>query len=413
MALLAGRGNWRNIFWPIMPLGLTVLIVSLWKLKGASRRNKGKNMEDHRNIAPRWVRIPDLRNFAAGVLRRLGHPDDHATMIADVMVDGELRGYADHGVQMLGSFLPTSPSGRHNPRPAIHIVIENESTLLLDGDHGLGVMPGMQAMRWCIERAQKRRGIACAAVRRAGHVIACAPYVELAARAGVIGFACANVFPAMAPPGGRTKVLGTNPMAFGVPAGRHYPLILDMATSTTAARKMLIAAMEGRTVPEGLIADAQGHPTTDPREFWPLSGVSTGSILPLGWPHAAHKGFGLSMLVDLLAGVLSGGGFGRTANLFTGDVGQFYWALDVRAFMPVEEFLARVDAQIDQVKASECINGVEEIVVPGERGQRRREALLKRGTLSLSKESWDQLVKAGEAVDLTPPELSDLQAFPL
>jgi LDH2 family malate/lactate/ureidoglycolate dehydrogenase len=163
--------------------------------------------------------------------------------------------------------------------------------------------------------------------------------------------------------------------------------------------------MEGRTVPAGLIADAQGHPTTDPQDFWPLSGVSTGSILPFGGPHAAQKGFGLSMLVDLLAGVLSGGGFGRTANLFTGDVGQFYWALDVRAFMPVEEFLARVDAQIDQVKASECIDGVEEIVVPGERGQRRREALLERGTLSLSKESWDQLVKAGEAVDLTPPEL--------
>jgi LDH2 family malate/lactate/ureidoglycolate dehydrogenase len=370
-------------------------------------------MEDRGSSAPHLVGILDLRNFVADVLRRLGHPDEHATMIADVLVDGDLRGYADHGVQMLGSFLPRSPTGRHNPRPAIRVVIENESTLLLDGDRGFGVMPGMQAMRWCIERAKERRGIVCAAVRRAGHVIGLAPYVELAARAGVIGFACANAVPAMAPPAGRTKVLGTNPMAFGVPAGRHYPVILDMATSATAARKIIIAALAGRTVPEGLIADAQGHPTTDPREFWPLSrGGAIGSLLPLGWPQAAHKGFGLSMLVDLLAGVLSGGGFGRTANTFTADVGQFYWALDVRAFMPLEEFLARVDAQIDQVKASERISGVEEIVVPGERGQRRRAALLERGTLSLSKESWDQLVEAGEAVDLTPPELSDQQALP-
>lgn len=363
-------------------------------------------MDEPRNAEPRVIRVPDLRNWVAELLRRLGHPDEHADIVADVLVDGDLRGYADHGVEMLGSFLPRPSRQTHNPRPVIRVLSENESTLLLDGDHGLGVMPGIQAMRWCIDRAKARNAIACAAVRHAGHAIAGAPYVELAAHAGTIGLACLNAHPTMAPLGSKTKALGTNPIAFGVPTGRHYPIVLDMATSTTSARKILMAATEGRSVPEGLVADAEGRPTTEPRDFAPRSlGHLAGSLLPLGWPHAWYKGFGLAMIVDVLAGILSGGGFGPDANLFGGDVGQFYLALDVRAFMPLEQFQARVDIQIEQIKAGERVDGVKEILVPGERGQKRREMLLQRGTLELTKASWEQLVKASEAVGLTPPGL--------
>ncbi len=177
-----------------------------------------------------------------------------------------------------------------------------------------------------------------------------------------------------------------------------------MAASTTAGQKMRLAALKGQMVPEGLIADAQGRPTTDPGEFWPPTApLMVGSLLPIGWPHAAHKGFGLALLVDVLAGVLAGGGFGQTADAVQGDVGQFYWALDVRAFMPREEFEARMDALIDQVKASERVEGVEEVFVPGERGQRRRAALLAQGTVPLSEESWGQFARACEVTGQTPP----------
>ncbi len=352
----------------------------------------------------RLVSIVDLRACAVDVLRRLGLPDDHGALIAELLVDGDLRGYDDHGVSMLGWFLPRLQSGDYNPRPTIRVVSETESSLLLDGDRGFGVMPGMQAMKWCVERAKERRGIACAAVRHAGNVIASAPYVELAARSGLIGFSYINGIPVVAAPGGRTKLFSVNPQAIGVPAGRHYPVIFDSGATVTSGQKMRIAAVEGRRVPEGLIADAQGRGTTDPREFWPPSSAGwVGSLLPVGWPHAPHKGFGLAMMADLLAGVLTGGGFGQTANTATADVGQFYWALDVRAFMPLEEFQARVDALVDQIKASERIEGVEEIFVPGERGQRLRKKLLERGTVPLSEGSWSQLAKVCDAVGATIP----------
>ncbi|MGI5836607.1 MAG: Ldh family oxidoreductase [Chloroflexota bacterium] len=352
----------------------------------------------------RHLPIRALRDCATEILQRYGHPETHSAMVADVMVDGDLRGYPDHGVWFLGMLPSALRSGRHNPRPNVRVVSETESALLLDGDRGFGVISGMQAIRWCIERARSNRGIACAAVRNAGTVIALAPYVELAARAGVIGFACVNAEPAVAPPGGSTKVFGTNPLAFGVPAGRHYPLIFDTATSSTAALKMRIAALRGEKVPEGLIADEKGRPTTEPREFWPPGGGGPiGSILPLGWPVGSHKGFGLAMVVDVLAGVLTGGGFAQTASIAGSDIGQFYWALDISPFMALEKFRARVDEQIDQVKSSARIEGAGEILVPGERGQRLRESLLARGTVPIPDESWERLEKVCRDLGLTPP----------
>jgi LDH2 family malate/lactate/ureidoglycolate dehydrogenase len=166
-----------------------------------------------------------------------------------------------------------------------------------------------------------------------------------------------------------------------------------------------MAAIEGRTLPEGLIADAAGDATTDPRECWPAGGAMIGSLLPVGWPQAPHKGFGLAMVVDLLAGALSGAAFGKAATPVQSNVGQFYWALDVRAFMPLEEFQARVDAAIDEVKASARAEGVAEILVPGERGQRRRAALLAEGRVELGDASWNELVKACAAVGVAPPAI--------
>jgi LDH2 family malate/lactate/ureidoglycolate dehydrogenase len=352
-----------------------------------------------------YVRIDDLRACAIAVLRAMGHSGEHAAVIADVLVDSDLRGYDDHGVAMLALFVVIQKIGRYNPAPTIREVRQTDSSLLLDGDGGLGVVPGMEAMRWCVVRAKAREGIACAAVRNAGHVIASAPYVELAAREGVVAFTGANTLASMAAPGGKAKVVGNNPLAYGIPAGRHLPLLFDMATSSIAGQKVRIAALEGRMLPEGLIADADGRATTDPREYWPPGGLPVGTLLPVGWPHAPHKGFGLSMVVDLLAGALSGAAFGQAATPAQSNVGQFCWALDVRAFMPLEEFLARVDAAIDEIKASARAEGVEEILVPGERGQRRRAALLADGRVELGEASWNELVKACAAVAVSPPSI--------
>jgi LDH2 family malate/lactate/ureidoglycolate dehydrogenase len=363
-------------------------------------------MLDHHERTARVVQISDLRAYLVTALQRVQVPEDHAGLITDVLIDCELRGYDDHGVMLMGLLVPMLQSGTINPQPEVRVIHETASAVLLDGDRGMGVISAMQAMRWCIERAREQQGIACAGIRNCGYCIASAPYVALAAEAGLIGFTCANANPVMAPPGGRTPTLGTNPLAFAVPAGRYPPLICDMATSTSAAAKVRQALLEGRSVPEGWIADAEGRPTTNPADYLPTGQpLPVGLMLPLGTPAAGHKGFALVLLVDVLAGALTGGGVARGVKLQDADAGQFFWALDVSAFGPREDFLALVDMQIAQIKASERLDGVDEIVVAGERGQRRREMLIAQGTIPLSDVTWGALVQLGDTLTLPTPSV--------
>jgi hypothetical protein len=196
----------------------------------------------------------------------------------------------------------------------------------------------MRAMRWCIDRARERKGMAVAAVRD-WQLLVAAPYARLAAEAGLVGFACTNFVPLVAPPGGRTAVLGTNPFAYGLPARRHQPVVLDVATSVSSMQKVRVAAQQGTPMPDGVIFDRAGRPITDPGAF-----LEGGLLAPLGYPHAPHKGFGLALFIDALAGVLSGAGFAQ--GVAGGAAGSFLWALDVEAFLPRQEFLARMDAQL-------------------------------------------------------------------
>jgi LDH2 family malate/lactate/ureidoglycolate dehydrogenase len=223
------------------------------------------------------------------------------------------------------------------------------------------------------------------------------PYVRLAAETGLIGFACTNYNSLVAPPGGRTPVFGTNPFAYGLPAGRHAPVVMDVATTSVAMQKVRVAQTAGEQMPEGLIRDGAGLPTTNPAAFF-----DGGTLAPLGSPHAPHKGFGLALFVDALSGVLSGAGFAQ--GVAAGAPGNFLWALDVEAFMPREQFLARMDEQIDQVRQGERAPGVDELLVPGERGERRHEELAGRGELPLAPASRQILAGTCEALGVELPE---------
>jgi ureidoglycolate dehydrogenase (NAD+) len=266
-------------------------------------------------------------------------------------------------------------------------------------------------MRWCIEHAHNNGGIACAGVRHAGHCVASSPYVALAADAGLIGFACTNSAPMVAPPGGRTPTLSTNPLAFGIPARRHPPILLDMATTTVAAVKVLQASMLGTPVPVGWVADAAGLPTTDPARVIDRQDGRTrfrGLMLPLGSPSVGYKGFGLAMIVDLLAGVLTGGAFARHVNQFRGDVGHFFWAMDPTAYGSLDVFLDRVDEQIDQIKSSDPLDGADEIVIPGERGYLRRKAMLASGSVAIGDATWGVLTQTCAMMQVPLPHIERL-----
>jgi LDH2 family malate/lactate/ureidoglycolate dehydrogenase len=176
-------------------------------------------------------------------------------------------------------------------------------------------------------------------------------------------------------------------------------VVLDVATTTGAAFKVRLAAQHNRPVPEGMILDRAGNPTTDPNEF-----VRGGLMAPLGSPAAPHKGFGLALVFDALAGVLSGAAFARDLASEPATAGNAtLWALDVEAFLPREEFLLRMEAQIDQVKAGGRLAGVDELLVPGERGHRRYRELTIRGTAPLSGATWEALTKACGLLSIPPP----------
>jgi LDH2 family malate/lactate/ureidoglycolate dehydrogenase len=347
----------------------------------------------------RLVRIDDLRRCLAIAFERLQLRLEDAEGLGGLLVESELRGHPDHGVAALGVLAGFYRDGKLNPRPRVRVLHETDGAILFDGDRGCGPGVPMRAMRWCIERARERKGMAVAAVRD-WQLLVAAPYARLAAEAGLVGFACTNFVPLVAPPGGRSAVLGTNPFAYGLPAERHHPVVLDVATTVSSMQRVRVAAQQGTPMPDGVIFDHAGRPITDPGAF-----LKGGLLAPLGYPHAPHKGFGLALFIDALSGVLSGAGFAQ--GVADGAPGSFLWALDVEAFLPRQEFLARMDAQLDQVKHGERLPGVEELLVPGERGQRRYLDLTDRGVVPLAPASWQLLATACTSLAVSLPAVLD------
>ena len=352
-------------------------------------------MVNHESKGARLVRIDDLRRCLAIAFERLNLTPEDADGLAGLLVDSELRGHPDHGVAALAVLATLYRDGKLNPRPRARVLHETDGAILFDGDRGCGPSVPIRGMQWCIERARERKGMAVAAVRD-WQLLVAAPYARLAAEAGLIGFACTNFVPLVAPPGGRTPVFGTNPFAYGLPARRYQPVVLDIATTVTSMQKVRLAAEEGKPVPDGVVFDQSGRSITDPREF-----LTGGLMAPLGSPHAPHKGFGLALFIDALSGVLTGAGFAR--GVAGGAPGNFLWALDVEAFLPRREFLERMDAQIDQIKQGERLPDVEELLVPGERGQRRYLDLTARGVVPLAPASWEILATGLESLAAPRP----------
>lgn len=324
----------------------------------------------------------------------MGVADDHTGPLADVLIDAELRGYDDHGVFFLGELAKWWRAGALNPAPNIKVVRETESSLLLDGDKGSAVVASYRAMRWCTEKA-KARGMATAGIQNSGHFVAAAPYPTEAAQAGVIALCAANVVPLMPAPGGRSRALGTNPICFAAPTGGDHPLVFDMATSAISGFKVRVMAQQGKTLEPGLLVDKDGVPSTDPNDL-----DKGGMVLPVG----GYKGFGMAMVVEILAGVLTGAQFGANAGVVNGKEGHWFMAIDPSVFMPREQFVSRMDELVAHVKGGQKIEGVNEIVYPGERGQRRAAEVTRAGKVALDSVAWRTLQEVCNPVGAPLPD---------
>jgi LDH2 family malate/lactate/ureidoglycolate dehydrogenase len=265
--------------------------------------------------------------------------------------------------------------GRLRPRAAPAVLREGPAWAILDAAGAMPMVVACRAMETAMARAAVA-GIGYAGVAHSSHFGAAGYYATLALRRQMIGIAATNVDPCMAVTGGRTPVIGTNPIAFAVPAGEERPVFLDVATSVVAVTKVMIAKAQGKPVPEGWLLDQQGRPTTD------ASGYPDRSVLQ---PMAGYKGYGLAVFVEILAGVLTGASLLSgvkswvTQGVGAADQGHAFIAIDIGAMMPLEVFQARMDALIREIKGAPKAAGVDRIYLPGEMEWERRDAALRQG----------------------------------
>jgi LDH2 family malate/lactate/ureidoglycolate dehydrogenase len=241
------------------------------------------------------------------------------------------------------------------------VVSETATTAVIDAAGGVGQVAGVQAMTLAMEKAAQT-GVGVVGVRNSNHFGAAAFYSMMALDRDMIGLASTNAPPSMAPSGGKARLLGTNPLSIAVPAGQFPPLVLDMATSASAWGKVFIAQQQGQKIPLTWALDKHGQPTDDP-----AVALDGGLIQPLG----GYKGYGLSLMVDVLTGVLTGSGFATHMPSWNDkdqpqQCGHLLAAIRIDGFMPVQDFRARVDELIGLIKACPLAAGSDRIFVPGE-----------------------------------------------
>lgn len=306
-----------------------------------------------------WTR---LRDFTAGVLVSAGLPKPKADTVAECLVIADLWGIGSHGVSRLPIYAERIKKGIVSGSSDPFVLTGGRAVCVVDGANNPGAVAGRFAMETAINAASDF-GVGFAAVRNSNHFGVAGYYARMAVERGMIGICGTNAPITMAVWGAREPALGTNPITFAAPGGRFGEVFLDMSSSVVAKGKILVHARRGEPIPEGWALDKDGNPTTDSRA------AADGVVLPFAGP----KGSGLSLFIDIIAGVLSGAAHGGLVRDQYSDfedpqnVGHFFLALDISAFMPEAEYIERIEAYFAEIKSRRRAVGVQEIFLPGER----------------------------------------------
>lgn len=333
------------------------------------------------------VPADQVRAQITGILSAWGMAPALVTTTAEVMLATDLAGVESHGISMLMDYERSRAKGKLNLQAAPRVVRENLVTALIDADAGLGHPAAVMGMELAIAKA-KAAGIAAVSVVNSHHFGAAGYYAALAPCQGLIGLVTSSTRTInVVPTRGTAPVLGTNPIAFAAPAGRNRPFLLDMATATTAANKVRVYDLKGKTLPAGWVVDASGQPVRDAAAA--LDYVfhrDVGGLTPLGGTAqmASHKGYGLGMLAHILGGVLSGASFSpirvRTQRPQDPDnIGHFFCAIDPDCFREEGAFEADLDAAIDVLRATPPIDSGLPVLVAGDPEAETRAHRLRHG----------------------------------
>jgi LDH2 family malate/lactate/ureidoglycolate dehydrogenase len=308
------------------------------------------------------------------VFRAWGMAADHAATTAEAMVETDLRGIDSHGIAMLPSYDQQFRAGRLNMRPAIRVVRDTATTAVIDADAAMGHVPSVLAMTSAVDKCLAS-GVAVVSVVNSHHFGAAGCYTRIAADRGVIGLAMTTARGIlMVPTFAAEPVLGTNPLAFSAPASENGPFELDMATTTVAGGKVKIHKLNHKPLPVGWVVDSDGKPVTDSADAARLvQELHVGGITPLGGSRelGSHKGYGLAMMVQILAGTLGGAAFSALYSPTQGPaephrIGHVFLAIDPDAFRPAGAFEADLDAMIDVLHGSRPADPAQPVLVAGD-----------------------------------------------
>ncbi len=316
----------------------------------------------------------DLEEFCVEAVLMTGLRERDARLTAKVLVTTDTWGVNTQGVKQLRMLLKNIRDKRLDVNAEPELGRESLSSGLIDCHHAMPIVSSHIAMELAIEKAA-HSGIAFVGVTQSGHFGAAGYYANMAAEKDMIGLSMCNVEPFMTVPGARGKVIGTNPLAYAIPAGEERTIMLDIATSAVAVSKIFAARTMGQNIPETWLVDAEGVPTTDPAR------VADGSLLPM----AGHKGYGLAVLIEPLSAAVTGAAMLSAVQSWVLDVpdpanqGHAFIVLNPDTIQPIQQFKARVDAMIREIKSARKSSGAERIYLPGEMEWERRDQTLKEG----------------------------------
>jgi len=302
------------------------------------------------------VSASELLGLCQAVLQAVGTPADLAKTVSHSLVDANLAGHDSHGVQRLPIYVELVRSGQVRPAERPLTQKRNQATAEVDGAWGWGQPAAQLAVDVAIELALEFN-VSAVTIARCNHIGRLGEYVERLALSGMAGLAMCNTGAVVAPFGGRARMLGTNPFAFAAPGGESDPpMMIDFATASVAEGKLMLARAKNERIPSGSIIDSNGYPSVDPDAFY-----AGGALLPFG----AYKGYGMSVMVELLGGILSGGGASSSPSYGNGN-GAILIALKIEAFRPLASFMAESGLLSSSLKRSPTADGFREVLLPGE-----------------------------------------------
>jgi len=346
------------------------------------------------------VTFDQLNQFIQQTMLALGLPPEDAAIVARLMAQADLQGSDGHGVIRIPQYARRILAGGVNTTPNIRVKEERLATALLDGDNGMGHLVMQRAADMAIEKA-RRCGMAWVGSQFSNHAGPASLYARMPLAHDMIGlyFAVGNANH-LPPWGGLDMLLSTNPIAVAIPTHNETPIVLDMATTVAAYGKVKAKAQRGEMMPEGWMIDRQGQPLLDPKRS------EEGFLMPIG----GYKGYGLSLIVGLLAGTLNGADMGKAVVDFNKDdtrvtnTGQAIAVIDPAAFGDIDDFKARVDTLVCELRDSERMPGVDRIWLPGEQSEAKRVAYSTQG-IPIAPALTEQLNQVADRLNV--PRLSD------